>query len=143
MKTNPPSSDYNKLSVKQYDTAKFHCKVTDVQAILALVVIVKCYLEDWWEHFFWDAWLAVTIQLGLMKKIISNVVDLKNEIFPSFWLHQVFDAELLLEDLCTVKHIIMGNDPLSGTSLRQFKHVRRATGIAFHNVEGKSVTGMK
>ena len=40
--------------------------VTGFQAILALVIVLKCYPPGWRRHFFWDAWLAVTIQLRLL-----------------------------------------------------------------------------
>ncbi|XP_065895254.1 uncharacterized protein [Dysidea avara] len=133
------TSDENKLSSKQYESSKFRSQVTDVQAILALVVTVLCYPEDWKEHFFWDAWLAVTIQLGLMKKI-DPWENRNNEVFPSQWLQYVFYAETLVERPQRVQHIIMGHDPVSKPP-----SLYGSTGIAFHNVGNgnPSVQGMK
>ena len=73
---------------------KFHCKVTDVQAVLALAVVLQCYPLEWQYVFFWDAWLAITIQLGLLRetrateKIINTtkVTVIENEVFPCQWL---------------------------------------------------------
>ena len=39
--------------------------VTDVHAIISLVVVFKCYPIEWRKLFLWIAWLAVTIQLSL------------------------------------------------------------------------------
>ena len=40
--------------------------ITDINALLALIVVLKCYPKQWWEEFFWDAWLAVTIQMYIV-----------------------------------------------------------------------------
>ena len=55
----------------------FRCKVTDVQVLLALVVTLKCYPDEWQKLFFWDAWLAITIQLGLLKKLSALILTMR------------------------------------------------------------------
>ena len=105
--------------------------VTDVNALLALVVVVKYYPEPWYE-FFWDAWLAVTIQLCILGRKELN----DRELFPCLWMNikGVFYAESQVnpED---VKCVLMGQDPVSkNTSSMSLHALRNATGIAFHNI---------
>ena len=52
--------------------------VNDVHVIMSLVIISKCYPDNWQKLFFWDAWLVVTIQLSLLEKTDRA---LKNEVF--------------------------------------------------------------
>jgi len=55
------------------------------------MVVVKNYPMGWWQFFFWDAWLAITIQLGLLKKIDS--ANPNDEIVPCQWMKQIFQVE--------------------------------------------------
>ena len=118
--------------------------ITYVQALLALAVIVKCYPTEW-KVFFWDAWLAVTIQLGLLEKVDND--NPNNEVFPCLWMKQVFIAERLVGSPEKVKCILMGQDPVykKNQSIGIYlSHLRAATGIAFHNIGdgNKSIQGM-
>ena len=130
--------------------------ITDVNALLALIVVLKCYPERWWEEFFWDAWLAVTIQMHILGNLDSledqlfkdkhstkywkkiNVTE--PELFPSLWMTTkgVFYAERLVDDPRNVKYLLLGQDPVAT------KASRKATGIAFHNIgdNNPSITGM-
>ena len=99
---------------------------------------MKCYPPKWWQYFFWHAWLAVTIQLGLLEP--------QDEIFPCQWLQQIFYAEQLLKSPKNIQCVIMGHDPVSKPSQKnKIQNMRRATGIAFHKVgnKNKSIQGMK
>ena len=111
-------------------------KVTDIQALLALVVIIKCYPVKWQEEFFWDAWLAVTIQLGLLKR--------DNEVFPCQWLKEVFYAERLIKDPSELVSVIMGQNPVSQAHEKKLWRLRGATGVAFHRIGNgnASIRGM-
>ena len=111
--------------------------------MLALAVVLQCYPLEWQYVFFWDAWLAITIQLGLLRetrateKIINTtkVTVIENEVFPCQWLKQVFYAEKLLGSPGKVKGILMGHDPVSKVSTKQpLSTLRKATGIAYHNI---------
>ena len=109
-------------------------RVTDVQTLLALVVVLKCYPEGWWDNFFWDAWLAVTIQL--------NLLETNNEPFPCLWMKDVFRAEKLVETPERVRCLIMGQDPVGRGDA---SYLRKATGIAFHKIGDRnpSILGMR
>ena len=115
--------------------------ITDVQALLALVVVLKCYPPAWYQTFFWDAWLAVTIQLSMLIKIDDDD-DLNNEVFPCLWMKQVFVAERLVKNPDGVYCLLMGQDPVSNSGYGIC--LRAATGIAFHNIgdRNKSIEGM-
>jgi len=56
----------------------FSCPATDVQTILAQVGFLKHYPLTWYQLFFWDAWLSIKIQLGLLKEVDNDF----NEVFP-------------------------------------------------------------
>ena len=119
---------------------------TNVQAILALVIVLTCYPEEWWDEFLWDAWLAVTIQLGLLRKIDGNN-NPGNEVFPCLWMKQVFLTERLVGSPKKVYCLLMGQDPVYEENTRKdiyLSHLRAATGIAFHNIgdRNKSIEGM-
>ena len=105
--------------------------VTDVNTLLALAVVIKYYPEPWYE-FFWDAWLAVTIQLCILGREELN----DQELFFCLWMNikGVFYAESQVnpED---VKCVLMGQDPVSKNTPSMSLHaLRNATGIAFHNI---------
>ena len=116
----------------------FDRKVNDAQALVALAVVVKCYPEKWRQIFFWDAWLAVTLQLCTLPSDGMYV-------FPCVWIRQNFEAERYLSDPADVKHLLFGIDPVSKTYSYDLKVLCRATGIAFHAVgnDNRSIEGMK
>ncbi|XP_065893683.1 uncharacterized protein [Dysidea avara] len=133
-------SQFNQLStVLPFHLSSFSCEVSLLQAIIALVVTIRCYPAGWKRYFFWDAWLAVTIQLGLLKK------SPKGEVFPCVWMAKVFDAERFIGFPEQVNFLIMGQDPISKDSRSQdinLSTLRSATGIAFHNVDLRSAVRM-
>ena len=139
-------SQVNQLSTDvPHDVASFSHNVSDIQALLALVVAIKCYPAGWKRYFFWDAWLAVTIQFGLLRKVDS---DNDKEVFPGLWMKQVFLAERLVGIPDRIKCLIMGQDPVCRVKSYQGIHLsnlRSATGIAFHNIgdEHPSIAGMR
>lgn len=129
--------------------------ITDVNALLALIVVLKCYPKKWWEEFFWDAWLAVTIQMYILGnpeslqndhlKHWQKIDDVtKAELFPCLWMTTkgVFYAESLVDDPNNVQYLLMGQDPVSMKA--PLSKIRKATGIAFHNIgdDNPSIRGM-
>ena len=106
----------------------FTCNVTDPQALLALASTLQEYDEEW-KEFFWDAWLAVTIQLGLIEKV--DYVNVNKEVFPCLWMSEVFYAERLVGSPENIKVLLMGQHPNSRES--NFDHLvklHEATGIS-------------
>ena len=100
-------------------------EVTELQALLSIMVTSQCYPLKWKEHFFWDAWLAVTIQLGLLKEVDDDNSD--NEVFPCLWMKQVFYAENLVGSPENVHVLLMGQDPKR--IMRDTSELRTATGV--------------
>ena len=124
------------IEVKELDEILFNGMVSDTQALVALAIVLKCYPETWRQHFFWDAWLAITMQLGVSTGKI---------IFPCVWMRHIFDAERLVspED---VQYLLFGKDPVSKASQSSpNSNPKIATGIAFHAVgnDNPSINGMK
>ena len=116
----------------------FNDTVSDSQAIVALAIVLKCFPYGWRQLFFWDAWLAITIQLCLSKG---------KTVFPCAWIGQVFDAERLVSPE-NVRYLLFGRDPVSNTRRRyrySLSKLCKATGIAFHAVgdNNPSIKGMK
>ena len=124
------------LKLKEPNETVFEGKVTDVQALLALVITLKCYPPSW-RHFIWEAWLAVTIQWQLL--------DPDKEVFPCQWMKQMFYAESLV-NLEKVNCLLLGQDPVSKQNKTiGLTDLRKATGVAFHRVgdANPSIKGMK
>ena len=71
------------FKMKELDETVFEGEVTDTQALLALVVALKCHPQSW-RRFVWEAWLAVTIQWFFLEN--------NKEIFPCQWMKQMFYA---------------------------------------------------
>ena len=132
-------------------------QVTDVQAILALAVVLKSYPLDWQRCFFWDAWLAVTIQLSLLKEVFRNGelrdddsydkcpnVFNNSEVVPCSWMHKIFQAEQLIRSPENVRGILMGLDPINKVGHYGRSVLHKTSGIAFHNVgdTNASIRGM-
>ena len=137
------SSQVNQLSAAPPDSEiiPFSCKVTDVQALLALAITLKCYPNEWRQYLFWDAWLAVTIQLGLLETVDSN--NPNNEVFPCQWIKQVFYAERLVKNPDRVYCVIMGQDPdCNEDDENSLSELRASTGVAFHKIEDLSIKGI-
>jgi len=109
---NSPETQYNQLSKETKDRVfNFSSTVTDLQAILSLVITIKCLPDGWKEHFFWDAWLAITIQLGLLKQIQGQ--NSTNEVFPCLWVKEVFYEERKYSSPDKLPCLIMGTSPCS------------------------------
>ena len=130
----------NQFAIKlNFSETIFEGTVNDSQALVALAIILSCYPEQWYQNFFWDAWLAVTIQLCLSA-------DLKQDkmIFPCMWMKHVFDVERLVSPR-QVKYILFGQDPLSKTHAYTLNQLCKTTGIAFHAVgnDNPAIQGMK
>ena len=113
--------------------------ITDVNALLALVIVFKCYPDAWKELFFWDAWLAVAVQLCIQGRF-GNI-----EVFPTLWMDSqgIFFAEKHV-DPEKVRCLLFGQDPVPKSSQLQVYDLRKATGIAFHNIgnENSSISNM-
>ena len=133
--------EVNQFAVKlNFSETVFEGVVNDTQVLVALVIVLKCYPLQWHQNFFWDAWLAVTIQLCLSAKLGPDKVT-----FPCVWMTQVFDAERLVVSPEQVRHLLFGKDPVSKTCTYDLNRLCRATGIAFHAVgdDNPSIEGMK
>ena len=123
-------------AIEKLSETLFDDTVTDSQAIVALAIVLKCYPEVWRQLFFWDAWLAIILQLCLSAG---------KTVFPCVWIGQVFDAERLVSPE-HVRHLLFGKDPVSKTRTRYSQsQLCKATGIAFHAVgdDNPSIKGMK
>ena len=59
------------FNMKELNKPVFDGEITDVQALLALVVALKCQPLSW-RCFIWEAWLAVTIFNGICWKMIKR-----------------------------------------------------------------------
>ena len=79
--------------------------INDVQALVALAIVLKCYPESWRQKFFWDAWLAITMQLCLSGGFRGKLT------FPCVWMKQAFDIERLVSPE-HVQHLLFGKDRL-------------------------------
>ena len=113
------------FKIKELKETIFEGEVTDMQALLALVVVLKCQAPSW-RRFIWEAWLAVTIQWFLLEE--------DKEVFPCQWMKQMFYAESLVE-LKDVKCLLLGQDPVSRpNATTNLTKLREATGIAFHGI---------
>ena len=124
------------FKIKELNETVFDGEITDVQALLALVVALKCQPLSW-RRFIWEAWLAVTIQWNLLEN--------DKEVFPCQWMKQMFYAESLV-DLKDVKCLLLGQDPVSTPNeTTDLTDLRKATGIAFHGIgnDNSSIEGMK
>ena len=124
------------FKMKEMNETVFDDEVTDIQALLALVVALKCQPLSW-RRFIWDAWLAITIQWNLLKS--------DKEVFPCQWMTQIFYAESLVS-LKDVKCLLLGQDPVSTPNeTTDLTDLRKATGIAFHGIgnDNSSIEGMK
>ena len=51
----------------QFEETVCEGDITSIQAVITLVVVIKCLPLSLWNDFIWDAWLAVTIQLSLLQ----------------------------------------------------------------------------
>lgn len=113
----------------------FEDNISDAEALLALVVVLKCHPKSW-RRFIWDAWLAVTIQLHLLES--------DKEVFPCQWMKQIFYAESLV-NIDNVRCLLLGQDPVSKPNQTiGLTDLRKATGIAFHAIgnNNSSIEGM-
>ena len=108
--------------------------ITDVNALLALFIVLKCYPTTWKNDFFWDAWLAVAIQL-----YVQGNFQTEKEVFPTLWMDRkgIFLAESQVAPK-NVRCLLLGQDPVSDNDPSSCK----ATGIAFHNI-GNNNTSIK
>ena len=123
------------FKIKELDETVFEGEVTDVQALLSLVIALKCQPLSW-RRFIWEAWLAVTIQWHLLEN--------KKEVFPCQWMKQMFYAESLV-NLEKVNCLLLGQDPVSKPNeTTDLIDLRKATGIAFHGIgdDNSSIQGM-
>jgi len=123
------------FKMKELNETVFEGEVTDVQGLLALVVVLKCQPPSW-RDLIWDAWLAVTIQWYLLES--------KKEVFPCQWMKQIFYADTLVK-LKDVRCLLLGQDPVSTpNNTTDLTDLRKATGIAFHGIgDGNlSIQGM-
>ena len=68
---------------------------------------MKCYPTGWRDHFFWGVWLAITIQLGLLKKVDSCSTF---DTLCRLWIYEVFYAEQLIESPEKVHCLLIVND---------------------------------
>ena len=135
LKYNNPDQFSIAFKLEELNETVFEGKINDVEALLALVVVLKCQPTSW-RRFIWDAWLAVTIQLHLMES--------DKEVFPCQWMKQIFYAESLvnIENVCC---LLMGQDPVSKPNPTiGLTDLRKATGIAFHAIgnDNSSIEGM-
>ena len=124
------------FKMKELNETVFDGEVTDVQALLALVVALKCQPSSW-RRFIWEAWLAVTIQWNLLEN--------DKEVFPCQWMKHMFYAESLV-NLKDVKCFLLGQDPVSTPNeTTDLTDLRKATGVAFHGIgnDNSSIEGMK
>ena len=124
------------FKIKELDETVFEGEVTDVQALLSLVIALKCQPLSW-RRFIWEAWLAVTIQWHLLEQ--------DKEVFPCQWMKQMFYAESLV-NLKDVKCLLLGQDPVSTPNeTTDLTDLRKATGVAFHGIgnDNSSIEGMK
>ena len=122
-------------AIEQFSETLFDDLVNDSQALVALAIVLKCYPGSWRSLFFWDAWLAIIMQLCLSAGKI---------VFPCMWMSQVFDAERLVNPE-HVRYLLFGKDPVSKTHTYALSKLCKATGIAFHAIgdDNPSITGMK
>ena len=123
------------FKMKELNETVFDGEITDVQALLALVVALKCQPLSW-RRFIWEAWLAVTIQWNLLEN--------DKEVFPCQWMKQMFYGESLV-DLKDVKCLLLGQDPVSTPNeTTDLTDLRKATGVAFHGIgnDNSSIEGM-
>lgn len=117
----------------------FDDDVSDAQVLVALAIVVKGYPKQWREAgFFWDAWLAVTLQLG-------SLPEAGNLLFPCVWIKQIFEVERYLKSPDNVKLVVLGMDPVSDTERYGREMLCKATGVAFHGIgsDNASIRGMK
>lgn len=124
------------FKMKELNETVFEGEVTDVQGLLALVVVLKCQPPSW-RDLIWDAWLAVTIQWYLLEN--------DKEVFPCQWMKQIFYADTLV-NLKDLKCLLLGQDPVSTPNeTTDLMDLRKATGIAFHGIgnDNSSIEGMK
>ena len=117
----------------------FEDTVSDAQALVALVITLSCYPEQWHQHFFWDAWLTVTIQLCLLADANED-----KAILPCLWMKHIFDVERMVSPE-HVQHLLFGKDPISDTHTYGLNTLSNASGIAFHAIgnDSPSIQGMK
>ena len=122
-----------------FSETTFEGTVSDAQALVALAITLSCYPEQWYQDFFWDAWLAITIQLCLSADLKPDKI-----VFPCLWMKHVFDAERLVSP-GHVQYILFGQDPLSKTNAYNLNQLCKTTGIAFYAVgnDNPSLQGMK
>ena len=124
------------FKMKDLKETVFDGEVTDMQALLALVVALKCQPSSW-KRFIWDAWLAITTQW--------HILESDKEVFPCQWMKQMFYAESLVK-LKDMKCLLLGQDPVSTPNeTTDLTDLRKATGIAFHGIgnDNSSIHGMK
>ena len=125
LKYNNPDQFSIAFKLEELNETVFEGKISDVEALLALVVVLKCQPTSW-RRFIWDAWLAVTIQLHLLES--------DKEVFPCQWMKQIFYAESLV-NIENVRCLLMGQDPVSKPNPTiGLTDLRKATGIAFHAI---------
>lgn len=125
--------------IKEFSETLFDDEVTDAQVLVALAIVLKSYPEKWQQAgFFWDAWLAVTLQL-------CSLPPDNNVIFPCMWIKQLFETERYLDNPGEVKVLLFGMDPVSDTENYGLQRLCQATGVAFHAVgnDNPSIKGMK
>ena len=135
LKYNNPDQFSIAFKLKELNETVFEGKINDVEALLALVVALKCQPTSW-RRFIWDAWLAVTIQLHLLES--------DKEVFPCQWMKQIFYAESLV-NIENVRCLLLGQDPVSKPNPTiGLTDLRKATGIAFHAIgnDNSSIEGM-
>ena len=121
------------------DLVTFDEDISNAQALVALAIVLKSYPEQWREvGFFWDAWLAVTLQL-------CSLPAAGKILFPCIWIQQIFEAERYLKTPDNVKLLLFGMDPVSKTENYGREILCKATGIAFHGIrnDNASINGMK
>lgn len=132
-------------TIEKLSETLFDGTVTDSQAVVALAIVLKCYPGAWRKLFFWDAWLAVTIQLCLSAERAAGKTG-GETVFPCVWIGQAFDAERLVSPE-HVRYLLFGKDPVSKTYTTRYSQSKlcKATGIAFHAVgdDNPSIRGMK
>ena len=135
LKYNNPDQFSIAFKLEELNETVFEGKINEVEALLALVVVLKCQPTSW-RRFIWDAWLAVTIQLHLLES--------DKEVFPCQWMKQIFYAESLV-NIENVRCLLMGQDPVSKPNPTiGLTDLRKATGIAFHAIgnDNSSIEGM-
>ena len=135
LKYNNPDQFSIAFKLEELNETVFEGNINDVEALLALVVALKCQPTSW-RRFIWDAWLAVTIQLHLLES--------DKEVFPCQWMKQIFYAESLV-NIENVRCLLLGQDPVSKPNQTiGLTDLRKATGIAFHAIgnDNSSIEGM-